>query len=213
MDIRGLVYRVVDYFPGPLKTPARYVADAVFGVWDDVSMVFRVSIPYWRDVANGAYNIMTYIYDYAYHAAVTARWIVSLYVPRIVGTTGQTIIDWAFGLISQVRDYAARAIQMVIDWAWQHLLSIVDYLSQLRTWLIDRFNEVWQPLRFAFDRVSLLLTDPGKFAEWAIGAIWSAFWRYALDHLEEIVTLIWSRRATILTRTVDQTETILDRLL
>lgn len=213
MDIRSYVNGIIDIFPGPLKTPARWVADRVFGVWNDVSEVFRVQVSPWRYLADAVAYALNKAVAAAERGALAIRWLATVYVPRGLNALQSIIVDWASKAIDGLTDWATKTFNSIIDWAWQHLLSISDYLTKLRDWLLARFDDIWKPLNIVIDRVGMLLFDPKKFAQWAIGAVWEAFWRYAMDHLDGIVDVVWSRRTTVLSKTIDQLEATVERLL
>lgn len=213
MDVRTYIYQVVDIFPSPLKTPARWVADRVFGAWDNVSAVFRVSIPHWRRIQGNLDWFMGKAVDAVERAAKGIRWLALVRIPQAIDNAARGITGWVQGLIDDVQRGLATTRDWLLDKARGWANAVYDFAYGVYQWAADRFGAVWSTLTTVANLVSALLTDPSKFATWAIGAIWSAFWRYADQHLDAIVDFVWQRRSIVVSRLLDRTETILERLL
>lgn len=213
MDIRGFVYSVVDIFPGPLKTPARWVADRLFGVWDDISAVLRFVVPNWKDLANSIAWFTDRAVGAAEKAALALRWVVTVRIPQAIETFRQSVVNWVSGIINDVRQSIVDARDWVLGKAAEFANLVLGYARSVYQWAVDRVGEVWETLSAVARIVGLLLTDPERFALWAIGAIWSAFWRYADQHVDAIIEFIWQRRSIVVGRLLTRAESIIERLL
>lgn len=213
MDVRAYVYQVVDIFPSPLKTPARWVADRVFGVWDNVSAVFRVSIPHWHRIADNLAWFMGKATDAVERAAKGLRWLATVRIPQAIDAAARGITGWVQGLIDDVQRGLATTRDWLLDKARGFANAVYEYAHAVYTWVTDRLGEIWTTLTVVAKLVDAFLTDPSKLATWAIGAIWSAFWRYADQHLDGIIEFVWQRRSIVVSRLLDRTEAIIERLL
>lgn len=213
MDVRGYVYSLVDDLPSILKPGARFIADRVFAIWDDISAVLRISVPWWKYIRDSVSNFTTMAMQAAEQGAFAIRWLATIYLPRIVSSTAQAVIDWTSRLIDAVRQTINDVRDWLLDQARRMFNTVTQYATDIYHWAIDRLREIWEPLSIVVDRVGALLFDPRKLAEWVIGAIWSAFWRYADDHIDAIVEFVWQRRSIVVGRILARAESILERLL
>lgn len=213
MDVRGFVYSVVDIFPGPLKTPARWVADRLFGVWDDVSGVFRYIIPNWHDLANGIAWFTDKAVGALEKAAYAIRWIVTVRIPQAIEVFRQSVVNWVSGIINDVRSELVAVRDWVLDKARGFANAVLDYARSVYQWAVDRISDVWATLSTVAELVGSLLTNPERMALWLIGAMWGAFWRFADQHIDAIVEFAWSRRGIIVSRVLARAEALLERIL
>lgn len=213
MDIRGFVYQVVDIFPGPLKTPARWVADRLFGVWDDISAVFRNAIPHWGSLADAVNYFMLKGMWAVNHLAVAARQIVTERIPRAAEALRQAVVSWVSGIVNDINNAIVSTRDWVIDKARGFANLVLDYARSVYQWAVDRLSDVWSTLTTVAHIVGALLTDPRKLVAWAIGAIWEAFWRFADQHIDSIVEFVWQRRSIVVGRLLARAEALLERLL
>lgn len=213
MDVRQFVYDLVDIFPGPLKTPARWVADRVFGVWDDVSNVFRMTVPRWRQWFDAATGFANNLVDAVAEAAVTARWIVFQWAPQFVKSKVDAAISWASARIGEARDFARGLVNGVVDWTRAQVNEALAFIAGVRNWAVERVREVWATLSTVARLVGDLLTDPSKLATWVAGAMFWALLRVADGLIEPIVDYLWARRQSVIMRTLSRIEAIIARLL
>lgn len=212
-DVRGFVYRVVDIFPGPLKTPARWVADRIFGVWDDISTVMTQIKPAFTFLHNNFWWLLAQLNVGITEAARTLRWIVVEAIPTWAKWARDVAVSVAAGAVATLGDWTAKAIAYWFDQLHRALNTVQDFVDSLAGWASDRFGEVWNTLTVIRDRVVLLLTHPDAFVDWAFSAIWQRLWRYADDHAEAIANAVWARRDVIIAATMTRLENWLMRLL
>lgn len=213
MDIRSFVYQVVDIFPGPLKTPARWVADRVIGVWDDLSHVFLVTIPHWRRISDNITYFMMHAVDAVERAAKGLRWLVTVRIPQAITSAGQAIVNWASQLINDVRQEIIDVRDWLLDKARTFANTVLDYAQRVYQWAADRLTDMWSTLTTVAQLVGALLTDPRKFALWVIGALWEVFWKYTDQHIDAVIEFVWQRRSIVVGRLLTRAESIIERLL
>lgn len=212
-DIRSYVYRIVDIFPGPLKTPARWVAERVFGVWDEIFEHLSIFRPAWTYLHQKLQDLVWTVTNFAEETARTVRWLVTDAVPR----WGRWALDSALRIARAELDLVRRildgAITLVRN-ALQRAINAVDsFAHSVLSWAVDRFREVWATLTFVAGRVVALLTHPETLVDWLFSALWRRFWRYIDDHAEAIAGYVWARRERFLTQLLTRLENFLVRLL
>lgn len=213
MDVRGFVYGLIDIFPGPLKSPARKVADVVFGVWDDVSNVFRMTVPHWKRWFDTVTGFANNLVDAVAEAAVTVRWIILEWAPQFVKSKVDAALSWVSARLGEVRDFARGVANGVLDWARARINDVLDFATRVRDWTTERLGEIWQTLSTVARRVNDLLTDPSKLATWLAGAMFWALLKVADGLIEPIVDYLWARKQTVILRAMSRIEAILARLL
>lgn len=143
----------------------------------------------------------------------TAWWIINVWVPRVANYWNTRISNWVIGWIRKL-DHLARGLVAALErWARGAINGLWDTLGKVRRWFLDRIGEIWRTLARVRDIVFGLLTDPRRLAEWAIGAIVSALWRYLYGQRDRIAR--WFLRTSApftiwLARTLDD---VIGRLL
>lgn len=213
MDIRGFVYQLVDIFPSPLRTPARWVADRVFGVWNDVSAVFRITVPFWRRWYDASVGFASSFIVAGNEIALTIRWIVAQWAPTFVLNKVNGARDFVLGLLGDARRALESLINGAIDFARRGINSALDFATRIRDYFADRVREIWTTLTEVVRLVGDLLTDPNKLAAWAAGAMFWALLRVADALIEPIVEYVWARRQAVIVRVLSRIEAIIARVL
>jgi hypothetical protein len=213
VDIRSYIYGLADIFPGPLKTAARWVADRAFAVWDDVSTVFRATVPRWREWFNAATGFANNLVSAVAEAANTVRWIVLQWVPNFVRSKVDDVRNWASAVFNDVRNWAAGIVSDVRNWAAARLNDLLDFATRVRDWALERIQEVWRTLTTVADIVGRLLTDPAQLAQWVAGAMFWALLRVADALIEPLAEWFWARRQALILKTLSRLESIIARLL
>lgn len=213
MDIRGFVYGLVDHVPGFLRTPARYIADRVFGVWDDVSLVFRLARPSWLHLSGNLWDcIRTALYAIG-EAAATLNWLVTVKIPAMVNHAADNITRWVSGQLNLLRTFATGIVNAAVDNFMRNLNALLNLLTVTRQWVTDRLSEVWRTLTTVAQLVASLLTDPGRLATWLVAAMFSALLRYFGAHVDAIAEYLWARRQRVIVDSVARIEALLARIL
>lgn len=213
MDARQFIYRLIDYFPGPLRSAARWVADIIFGVWDDISGVLRRARPEWLRLDEGIRWFYQNVLNWCTSVINVIRWIVRDWGPRVIATVYNTLTAWVQAGLNTLVSWVQSGLAQLVDWVTRGINAVVDRIQAVARWAYDRFAEIWDPLWTTIRRVAALLFDPVHLAEWAIGAIWSAFWRFADGHVESIVEWVWARRQAVIGKTLGRLEALLARIL
>lgn len=212
-EVRNFVYRVIDIFPGPLKTPARWVADRVYGVWDEIFQLLVIFLPAWTYFYGGINALVVGVRWLAEEAATTLRWFVVEFVPRWASWALNTATNVLNAAINTLRSWTETALRWLEDRLRAALNLLDQYAHDVFSWAIDRVREVWDTLSVIRDRVVALLTSPETLVDWLFSALWRRFWRYLDDHAEAIATYVWARREPFLNTLLARLEAFLVRLL
>lgn len=212
-DVRNFVYRVIDIFPGPLKTPARWVADRVFGVWEEIFNHLSLFRGPWLFFTNKVQSMISAAFWVAGETARTIRWIVTSALPR-----------WANWALNVAVDTARKELKSFTNWASNTINELRRYLSDLAWrgindaknalgWASGAIANIWNTLRAVRDKVVALLSAPEALVDWIFSALWRRFWRFLNDHAEAIANAAWLRRDAIITAGLRRLETFLMRIL
>lgn len=213
MDIRGFVYQIVDIFPSPLRTPARWVADRVFGVWNDVSAVFRITVPFWQRWYNSTVGLASSFIVAGNEIALTIRWIVAQWAPAFVLDKVNAVRNFVVGLLNDARRALEGLINGAVDFARKGISTALDFATRIRDYFADRVREIWSTLTEVARLVGNLLTNPDRLATWVAGAMFWALLRVVDALIEPIVDYLWARRQAVVLKTLTRIESIIARLL
>lgn len=212
-DIRYFVYRVVDIFPGPLKTPARWVADRIFGIWNEIFEHLSIFRPAWNFFHTKMMDLVWTTVNFAEETARTIRWLVTGAIPRWAKWALNTALDVLRRELDAVRRILDGAITLARKQLQAAINAVDSFVKSVRTWATDRFNDVWNTLRVVRDRVVSFLTNPEALVDWIFMALWRRFWRYVDDHAEAIAAHVWARREPYMAKFLARLENFLVRLL
>lgn len=212
-SVRNYVDQLIDIFPGFLQGPARWVANRIFGVWDEVAVFLVAMRGGFGYTLDRAYRFVNAFWRFVNEAATTVRWMVSIFVPRWA--------RWAFNLaVNTLRselDIARRFLQGLLDtlrsWTQRAINAVDAFAHNAYRWASDRIGEIWHTLAVIRDRVVALLTSPETFVDWIFSALWRRFWRFANDHAESIAAAYWPRRDALLVKSLQRLENFLMRVL
>lgn len=211
--LREFVYRVVDIFPGALKTPARWVADRIFGVWDEIFQVLAIFRPIWIFFQGHVQAFISAVLWLAEETGRTLRWVASIALPRWANWALDTGVRFMLEQVGNLR----RWVEGSIEWWQAQIFKALDALkafaNSVYTWAVSGFRDVWSTLTVIRDRVVQLLTHPSVFVDWVFAALWSRFWRFLDDHAEAIAGAAWNRRDVIMAQAVRRFEDWIVRLL
>lgn len=212
-DIRGYVYNLVSIFPGFLQTPARWVADRVFSIWNEIYS-FLVMLPdAFKFFRERFHLLMLNIVEFGNQIAFTLQWFTTIFVPR----WARWALNLALNTLRQEYTLVRNAIFGVINtlrgWAQAAINRLDAFAHGVWDWAIRRFQEIWGTVNTIKNRVFQLLTSPETFVDWVFAALWRRFWKYVNDHAEPIVSAWWANRNGILMKSLLRFEAFLARIL
>jgi len=211
--MRDWIYRIVDVFPGPLRTVGRAVADLAYGVWDEIGGVFRTARAAWLILWANINAVVWSLHGYGIAVYTTARNIIVNTIPRHAQWAIDRAIGWAAAQLQWLRGQVYSSLGTLRDWASQALNAVKDFTQSVLDWAARELGEAWQAIMWLLDRVSALLTDPSRLVAWILGPLIGALIRWALDNAEAIADAAWARRGDISARTLTFWETIIRRIL
>lgn len=211
--MRAYIYALINLLPSILKSAATALCDRIFAVWDDTFAVFSVVANKWLPLNWGINSLANSIKRAIGQAYNYCRWLVTVKIPHAIASAVSDALDYVLSMIDWVNRQVASLIQDVRDWFNGLISDLSQWAHDAYDWTVDRLREIINTLNQVAYRVWQLLTDPEKFAEWAIGAIWSAFWRYFRSHLVAIAEATWQERTQIGIQGLGIVEYILARIL
>lgn len=212
-DVRDFVYRIIDIFPGFLSTPARWVADRVFGIWNEI-YTFLVMLPDPFKYFQARFNqFCINITELSQMAANGLRWLVATFVPRWARWALNTALSTLRAEYTIVRNSLFGIINSLRSWAQSAINTVDRYAHNLWTWAGQRLAELWGTLNSVKNLVLRMLTSPEYLVDWLFGALWRRFWKYVNDHAESIAAAWWAGRNTLIMKSLDRFEAFLARIL
>lgn len=211
--VRSYVYGLISIFPGVLQTPARWVADRVFSIWDEIFQFLVMMRSPFVYALDRCYRYVNAFWRFVNECATTVRWLVTAFVPTWARWGMNTAIDWARGQLAAARAALEHGIANVQAWAQNVINAVKNDLRIANQWAIDRVRELVDGLNAVRKRVTELLSSPSTFVDWVFAAMWARFWRFLNDHAESIGRTYWGRRDTILVAAMTRLETFLMKVL
>lgn len=211
--LRDFVYRVVDIFPSVLKTPARWVADRIFGVWDEIFQVLSIFRPIWLFFQGHVQAFISAVLWVAEETGRSLRWLASVALPRWANWALDTGVRFMLEQVGRLRTWVEAAIDYWRTQLYKSLDALESFARGVYNWAADRVREVWATLTVIRDRVVQLLTHPDVFVDWVFAALWRRFWRFFNDHAEAIAAAAWARRDAIIAQALVRIEEWIVRVL
>jgi phage-related protein len=186
MNYRAWIYAFINLVPAIIAKPSRWIADRIFAVLDD-------GIKFARWIGKGAATLATKasaflasILSLVVEVGLTLQWIVVVEIPRRISTAitaSQRLLSSAIGI---VRDALKSLIDNLREWVVRRINEIINAANNLKNWALGEVNWLRDYLRNTVGKWYERLTDPVKFADWIIGAIINALFRYANQNMEKI---------------------------
>lgn len=211
--MRTWIYALIDILPWPINKGARWIADRIWGVFNDgirFSKWIRGGMEYWTVRASNFVRGLRQVLGETY---TTLKWIIVTRLPQVAKKTLDDAIKWALGRI---------------DWVWLNLKGVIADLerflkSQIATlrdwahkavdWLTKTVNTLITNVTKLVDRVFGLLGTPARMAEWIVAAMWSAFLKYLSQQRDRIASWFLNSSGAFTMWLARQLESILVRLL
>lgn len=213
MDIRSFIYWLADHAPPGLRTVARWIADRIFAVWDDVSQIFRLARPSWLRLAQRMWDNIRVVRYAIGEIASTLRWITTVKVPQAVSRLWDDITHWVLAQLNLLRDFTTGLYRTVRDEFFHNLNLVLDALNGFQHWVTQQISDLWKLLTSTASRVASLLGDPNRLAAWLVGAMFTALLTLVRDHADALADYVWARRERIIVSLIGRVEAWLARVL
>ena len=114
---RDWIYNLIDIVPGFLSHPARWIADRVFGVFDDgieFAKWLKSGFDYLR--ARGVWFV-TGIRTLASEAYNTVRWIIEVRVPALISNAFSNLRSFVVDVVNMTASALRGLISTLDKWA------------------------------------------------------------------------------------------------
>lgn len=186
MNYRAWIYAFINFVPAIFSKPARHIADRIFAVLDD-------GIKFARWIGKGAANLaskggvfLASILTLVVEIGLTLQWLYIVEIPRRALGALTAAQQWVAPIINAVRNALKALIDDLRAWIVRRVNEIIDAANRLKNWALSEVSWLRDYLRNTVGKWYERLTDPAKFAEWVIGAIIGALFRYANTNKDKI---------------------------
>lgn len=197
----------------PIRTLTNAVVSRLSALWSVIVGFYtrvRNSLGRWLTVAYGWAGAQA---RHALAVYVTLRWVAFDWLPRNLASTVDQLGRWVRGEISMAVGLVRGELSQLANWATRALNTVVDYLDRFGAWVSARFDAAVAAIRRLEDRVFGVLATPERLAAWAVGAIASALFRYALDQAVPVGRALWRRRVPVALESLNVVEDIVTRII
>lgn len=212
-DPRSWIYGFLDKVPSIISAPARWIADRIFGIFDDGVEFARWLKSGFDHLAAKGIAFLTVFYSLSAEIVVTVRWYIQIRVPQLFVNAISTVKQWATAAITLAINGAKALISTLDKWAKNAVASVTNALNSLRNWITAQINTVIDKIRKTIDVWYPRLTDPVKMAEWLVGALIGPFWRYAYNNRDKIARWFLNKSPAFTEWLARELEAILRRIL
>lgn len=210
---RTWIYDLIDKVPGFLSSPARWIADRIFGIFDDgieFARWIKSGVEYLR--AKGIW-FADKVWMYAIDTYTTLRWLVDTRIPALLSAASITLRKWATSVINAAINAVKATLSTLDRWAKAAVSAVTNSLIAVRDWLLGKINALIDKLKHTVDVWYDRLTDPRKFAAWVIGAIVLALFNYAYANRDKIAAWFLRSSPAFTAWLARELETVLRRIL
>lgn len=212
-DPRSWIYGFLDRVPGIIAAPARWIADRIFGIFDD-------GVEFARWVKSGVDHLSAWGIALLATLRVTLRemadtigWLVTIRIPQLLANTAASVRAWATSVISTAINGVKGIISTLDKWAKKAISTVTNALTQVRDWLLGKINAITDRLRKTIDLWYDRMTNPAKMAEWLIGALVGPFWRYVYANRDKIARWFVNKSPAFTEWLARELDSILKRIL
>lgn len=210
---RTWIYDLLDIVPGFLSTPARWIADRIFGVLDDgveFAVWLKSGVDYLR--SKGSY-FADKVWMFSIDTYTTLRWLLDTRIPALIGSASDTLRKWATSTIATVEKAIRATVSTLDKWAKSAVATLIDSLTSVRDYLLGKVNGILDTLRKTVSVWYERLTDPRKFAAWVVGALVSALLGYLYSNRDKIAAWFLRTSPAFTAWLARELEAVLARLL
>lgn len=211
--MRAWIYALIDILPWPINKGARWIADRIWGIFADgirFTKWIRGGMVHWTQRASNFLRGLRQVLGETY---TTLKWIIVTRIPAVAKKVFDDATKWALGRIDWVWLNLKGVIADVERFLKGQLANLRDWANKAVDWLTKHVNSLLSNVAKLIDRVFNVLGTPARLAEWAIGAITSAFLKYLYQQRERIVSWVLNTSGSFTMWLAKQLETVLARLL
>ena len=210
---RTYIYNLIDLVPGFLSSPARWIADRIFGVLDD-SVEFakwlKSGFDYLRQKGDW---FATRVKTYASETLTTLTWLIKTRIPQLIASASATLRTWATNAINAAVNTVKALVSTLDKWSKAAIASVTNALNAVRDWLLAKINALTDKLHKTVDTWYERLTDPRKFAAWIAGAILLAILNYAYANRDKFARWLLQSSPAFTAWLGRELETVLRKIL
>lgn len=183
---RTWIYQLIDLVPGFLSRPARWIADRIFSVLDDgveFAKWLKSGFDYLR--SKGVW-FADHLRLYALETLYTVQWLTGIRIPALIANAVSTLHRWVTSAINAATKVINAALHTLDKWAKAAVSGLTNALNSVRDWFTKQINALLAKIHATIDKWYDRLTNPGKMAEWLIGALMGPLWRYVYANRDKI---------------------------
>lgn len=211
--MRNWIYALANVLPWPVNKGAKWLADRIFGVFNDGVAFARWVKDGFFTLARDGKAFLNSAHSWFAEMYVTVRHIVTVRIPRMANDAVQRATKWAADRVTWALNQAKALISTLDRWAKTAISMLRSWAEGAVRWLTGQVNSLIANARKLLDRVFGLWATPLRLAEWLIGALWSVALRYLYQQRDRIATWLFRESGAFTVWLARQLESILLRLL
>lgn len=197
----------------PVRTFIQNVLNGLRGVWSTVVNIMTLLKRGWIRVVEWVNNwtIAAYYHGLAVYNAL--RNLIFVRIPRLLSILRTDLTNFfnqalnaAKLLLTGLINEAKRLLTLAIN-------ALRDFVNRILDWATRQINSLFDWVARLGRLVFSLLDDPRHLAEWVVGALWSALWRYLLKSSVPWGRILWRKLPNMTLTTTQFIEDLIVRII
>lgn len=167
----------------------------------------------WNTVTSSARFWAAKVWNFSGQVYATFWYIIHIRIPTFVNTAIDNTVTWVSAVIQDVEMRLTIGLMLLRQWVVDRVNEFTDFIGRLVSFVVNKFDEVWDSLGRIGELVFTLLTSPERMAAWLFGALVRHIISYVDENAEGLLDLFQRKSMHYAGRIAMRIEQVLVRLL
>lgn len=211
--ISALILSTIARVIRPIRLALRRINRAINTVWSWINRALSNARLALSRVATAAAQLWRGIARLGQQVWSRFTWLIWTYIPRRLSNLAGNLRRWALDRVRDARNLARGLVDALRRWAEAAINGARWLLTQLTNWARLAVNQLRARLGGLLRALGHVLGGPARLANWLIGAMVSALWRYVLRNDVRIFRWVRDRSLGFTLWAAGRIESLIARLL
>lgn len=211
--ISALILSTITRVIRPIRIALQRINRAVNTVWSWINRALDNARRALTRVAVAAAQLWRGIARLGQQVWSRFTWLIWTYIPRTLNSLARNLRRWALDRIRDARNLARGLVGALQRWAQSAINGARWLLSQLTNWARLAVNQLRARIGALLRALGHVLGGPARLAEWLIGAMVRALWRYVRRNDVRIFRWVRDRSLGFTLWAAGRVENLIARLL
>lgn len=176
---------------GAVRTLASFVRTALSSLWSHIQSVANLARNRFSSLLRSLNNLSITVGIWTSWVANQVRDLYNRYVPRFVRNAVNDAIRWVQRRLSNLANDVFRLLDSWVTWLRKRIDSARRFASDILSWASRQLSGLRSFVNGLIRNIQHILGGPRRLADWLIGAIVDALWRYVQRNETRIAR--WAR--------------------